>query len=440
MAKPELELKVERVAHGGVFVARHEGRVVFVSDTLPGERVRARVTDDRKSQYWRADTVEVLDAARERREHIWSAASLDRPPAERAGGAEFGHIMLEHQRELKAHVIAESLSRFAQLDRAVLVEPVDLGADAPPGAAEDGTRWRTRVRLHVDAAGRVGPYAARSHDVIPVDDLPLATTAVVEAAPLEGRFPGAAHIDVVVPSTGHARVSVADRTSRRRGRKDAAGRRSRETARPVRELITEIVAGRPFTLDLDGFWQVHTGAAETLYRAVQSAIDEDLFDSDAENLDLYGGVGLLAAAVTDRFGGDVRMTSVEADARAATHAAANLGAHSSANAVNARVDRYLDELAQAKAPQLQRLRAATVVLDPPRSGAGRAVIERLVELQPRQIVYVACDPVALARDLGLLRAHGYELDELRAFDLFPNTHHVEAVARLTSIVGVGPRG
>jgi tRNA/tmRNA/rRNA uracil-C5-methylase (TrmA/RlmC/RlmD family) len=80
------------------------------------------------------------------------------------------------------------------------------------------------------------------------------------------------------------------------------------------------------------------------------------------------------------------------------------------------------------------LRDATVVLDPPRSGAGRGVIERLVELRPRQLVYVACDPVALARDVGFLREGGYELDDVLAFDLFPNTHHVEAVARLTAIV------
>jgi tRNA/tmRNA/rRNA uracil-C5-methylase (TrmA/RlmC/RlmD family) len=106
-----------------------------------------------------------------------------------------------------------------------------------------------------------------------------------------------------------------------------------------------------------------------------------------------------------------------------------------ARAVTARVDRFLDDLAaDAGSAERARLRDATVVLDPPRSGAGRAVVDRLAELRPRQLVYVACDPVALARDVGLLRAQGYELADLAAFDLFPNTHHVEAVARLTAIV------
>jgi len=168
---------------------------------------------------------------------------------------------------------------------------------------------------------------------------------------------------------------------------------------------------------------------------VQDAVDPALFDPRAANLDLYGGVGLLAAAVGDRFGDAVRITTVEADARATEHAGANLAEWVGSRAVTARVDRFLDDLADAAtAPELARLRDATVVLDPPRSGAGRAVVDRLAELRPRQLVYVACDPVALARDVGLLRERGYGLDEVVAFDLFPNTHHVEAVARLTAIV------
>ena len=202
-----------------------------------------------------------------------------------------------------------------------------------------------------------------------------------------------------------------------------------------RPTIEERVGDRTFRLDRDGFWQVHRGAAATLSRAVQDLIDGDLFDPGAANLDLYGGVGLLAAAVGDRFGDAVRITTVESDARATEHAGANLADWVGARAVTARVDRFLDDLAEGStAAERARLHDATVVLDPPRSGAGRQVVDRLAELRPRQLVYVACDPVALARDVGLLRERGYELADLAAFDLFPNTHHVEAVARLTAIV------
>jgi tRNA/tmRNA/rRNA uracil-C5-methylase (TrmA/RlmC/RlmD family) len=130
---------------------------------------------------------------------------------------------------------------------------------------------------------------------------------------------------------------------------------------------------------------------------------------------------------------------VEADARATLHAGENLADGVGVRAVTSRVDRYLEALAattdDASTDAARRgLRGATVVLDPPRSGAGREVVDRLARLGPAQLVYVACDPVAFARDVGYLRERGYDLEELRAYDLFPNTHHVEAVARLAARV------
>jgi tRNA/tmRNA/rRNA uracil-C5-methylase (TrmA/RlmC/RlmD family) len=416
----QVEIEVTKIAHGGVVVGRHEGRVIFVADAIPGETVRAVITDDSKNSFWRADTVAVLTASPHRRPHVWSAAALERAPEDRAGGAEFGHIELTHQRELKRQVLAEALSRMAGVETDAVVEAArpsvpttDTSATATPDdSPADGTGWRTRVRLHVADDGTVGPYAARSHRVIPVADLPLAAAEVARIAPLAERFPGAQFVDVVAPSTGNAHVLI------------DTGKRARRTA------ITEQVGGRNFRLDVRGFWQVHRDAAATLTAAVQEAIDPALFDPRAENLDLYGGVGLLAAAMADAAGGAVRITTVESDQTASDHAAHNL-AQWSAVAIADRVDRYLRRLtASADTAQKSALAAATVLLDPPRSGAGKAVVGELAALGPAQLVYVACDPVALARDVGLLRTHGYELTRLRAFDLFPNTHHVEAVATL----------
>jgi tRNA/tmRNA/rRNA uracil-C5-methylase (TrmA/RlmC/RlmD family) len=398
-----IELDVTNIAHGGIAVARHEGRVVFVTDAIPGERVEARVSDDRKKAFWRAETVRVLEPSVHRRPHVWSAASIDRDPAERAGGAEFGHITLEHQRELKRRVLAESLQRMARLESDVHVEPL-------PGDDPNGTGWRTRVRLHVDDQGRVGPYAARSHRVIPVSDLPLATPELAQAAPLAETFPGETFVDVLSPSTGGARLVIGEQK---------------------RSTITERVGAREFRLADTGFWQVHRGAAQALTEAVQNAVDPERFDPAAANLDLYGGVGLLAAALGDRFGSAVRITSVESDPVATDFAAENLAEWVGARAETGRVDRWLAaRAASAGAGERARLAQATVVLDPPRSGAGREVVDTLAELGPAQVVYVACDPVAFARDVALFAGHGYELESLRAFDLFPNTHHVEAVGTL----------
>ena len=393
----EVELDATNIAHGGISVARLDGRVVFVSDAIPGERVVARVTDDAKPAFWRADTVRVLEPSIHRRPHPWAEAALDRDPAQRPGGAEFGHIAPQHQRELKAQVLREALARFGGVERETTVE-------ALPGPG-DGTGWRTRVRLHVSGDGVVGPYAARSHTVVPVADLPLAVDELREIAPLAERFPaGTQHVDLLAPAVGGARMIVGTQT---------------------RSVVREIVGGREFRVDDAGFWQVHRHAAETLSSAVAGAIDESRFDPKAANLDLYGGVGVLAAAVGDRFGHGIRITSVESDPRATEHAAENLADWIGASALTARVENWVRSLEPGP-----RLAAATVVLDPPRSGAGRSVVDALAAVRPAQVVYVACDPVAFSRDVGLFAGHGYRLESLRAFDLFPMTHHVEAVGLL----------
>ena len=426
--KDEVDLDITNVAHGGVFVARHEGRVVFVPDTMPGERVRARIADRTHERFWRAETLEVLTAAPQRREHVWDAASIERAPERRPGGAEFGHIRLDHQRELKRQVIVDALQRTGRLDpeRIATLGPEGTAIRVEPvaGETEDGTGWRTRVRLQVDDDGGVGPFAARSHSVIPVRDLPLATALVQETAPFGQRFPGAESVDVVATGLGAAHVLV-NEAPQQRGKRLVRPRR-----RPV--PIRERVGGREFRLDARGFWQVHRGAAATLTEAVQAAVDEALFDPRAANLDLYGGVGLLAAALGDRFGSTLRITSVESDEAATDDAAENLAEWLGAAVVTARVERFVASLvADTTTAERARLRAATIVLDPPRSGAGRAVVEALAALRPAQIVYVACDPVALARDLAFFAERGYPVRSLRAFDLFPNTHHVEAVATLS---------
>ncbi|MGL3200771.1 MULTISPECIES: TRAM domain-containing protein [Curtobacterium] len=410
-----LELDVTGIAHGGISVARHEGRVVFVSDAIPGERVTARVTEDRKKSFWRADTVSVEQPSEHRVDHVWPEAALDRDPAARAGGAEFGHIALAHQRTLKHDVLVDAFARFARTDLAEVLGH-DVVVEAVPGDDEaNGTGWRTRVRLHVDADGTPGPFAARSHTVVPVSSLPLVTAAVQESAPLgRGSMPGASVVDVLAPSgSGVARLVI-------------------DEQKPT--VVTEVVGERTFQVDDNGFWQVHRQAPAVLTAAVQDLVDRDRLDPEGHHLDLYGGVGLLGAAIGDLVGPRAKLTSVEGSERATEHAQENLAEWIGARAETGRVDRWLARTAAgASQPERARLRAGTVVLDPPRSGAGREVAVQIAALQPAQVVYVACDPVALARDVATFADLGYRLEALRAFDLFPHTHHLEAVARLVPV-------
>ena len=412
-----IELSIDNVAHGGRFVGRHgavegqdgqaqRGRVVFVPDTMPGETVRAQVVEVKKS-FATAVALEVVDAGADRVEHVWPEAAIDRKPAERAGGAEFGHIALPRQRELKQRVIEDALQRTGGMTREVPV------AAAPGDDERGGLGWRTRVRLHVDDRGRQGPFAPRSHEVVPVTDLPLATEGIRLSAQLDQRLPGVSTVDYVEWGDGEVDV-IAMEGAPERGRTDT---------------IVETVGDREFRVDRAGFWQVHREAAGVLTDAVRRVIDVDAVDATGWSLDLYGGVGLFAATVAEALGERTRVTSVEADEVATDHASENLAEWLGANAETGRVDRWLRELA-ARVSRLERERLSNglIVLDPPRAGAGGEVIEQIVGLEPAQIVYVACDPVALARDAKLLAERGWAVDSLEAFDLFPHTHHVEAVA------------
>jgi tRNA/tmRNA/rRNA uracil-C5-methylase (TrmA/RlmC/RlmD family) len=225
-----------------------------------------------------------------------------------------------------------------------------------------------------------------------------------------------------------------DAAARRgRGARPASARRGKA---PTREVVVERVGGREFRVDAGGFWQVHRLAAHTLTTAVSAALrglpGGSAVDPEASHLDLYGGVGLFAATLGELGGPSARVTSVESDPRATEHAGENLAEWIGARAETGRVDRWLTRLgAEASASERERLSRGVVLLDPPRSGAGREVVEQIVALSPATVVYVACDPVALARDISTFRSGGYDLARVDALDLFPNSHHVEAVAVLT---------
>ncbi|MFM6981854.1 MAG: class I SAM-dependent RNA methyltransferase [Microbacteriaceae bacterium] len=406
----DIDADVTGIAHGGFGVARVDGRVVFIADAIPGERVRARVNDDSKKNFWRADAVEILEASPHRIPHVWHAASLEVDPDKRAGGADFGHIALPHQRQLKRDVITDSLARFGKLS-ADTIESLLGDVDALPGDDESqGLGWRSRVRLHVDDRGRIGPRARRSHSVIQVPDLPLASAGINEIAPLDQYIQGIETVDILSPSVGDPRMIVGEQ-------------------KPM--VIREMVGDREFRLDDQGFWQVHREAPMALTRAVQDAILPEKLDPAGHNLDLYGGVGLLAAALAEVGGKSTRITSVEFSPRATDHASENLADWLGATAATEKVDKWLRGfLATQTAGDRERLRQATIILDPPRAGTGREVMDLVTGAQPAQVIYVACDPVALSRDIAYAAEAGYRPVFLRALDMFPHTHHVETVVTL----------
>ncbi len=385
----ELELSVGKVAHGGVFVARHENRVIFVSGAITGEKVLARVYEDKGGSFARAETIDVLEPSIDRVPHFWKKSAM-------AGGAEFGHISLERQRSLKAEVLAEAFERFAKLEIKTSVESID--------SDPSGLGYRTRVQLHVNEFGDAGPYRERSHEVVRVKDLPLAVPEIQELGLHLKNWQSVKKISIAASNTGGLQWLV-DR--KLQGDKQ----------------LLESVLGRTYRLSPGSFWQVHKNAAKELSETVIAFARASGFDKNSQNLDLYSGAGLFSGAIASEFGLETKITAVEASKQAASDSKKNLADLSNFKVFGTGTQDYLKRLDRLDAK-------STVLLDPPRSGAGNQVIAELIRLQPGKVIYVACDPVALARDLGQLVPAGYKIDNIRALDLFPHTHHFETVVSL----------
>ena len=388
------------VAHGGHCVTRLDGQVVFVRHTLPGERVRIRITE-RSKRYLRADAVEVIEPAPDR-------VTAPCPYAGDCGGCDFQHVSPAGQRRLLTSVVREQLDRLAGLTwdgEVEAIEPDDLG-------------WRTRVAFAVDESGRAGLRRHRSHDVVPIEECLIAHP---ELPRVLDRTWDSETVEAIVSSSGE-RLLVTDATIPDEVERAVDGVVAVDgTVRGGRGALTEHVHDTAMRVSGSGFWQVHPAAATTLVDAVLEAAQVRAGETV---VDLYAGVGLFTVFLADAVGEQGTVVSVEADGTAARDARRNLHDRPQVQLVGATVERAL------RAGQIDS--ADVVVLDPPRTGAKRAV-GGIAALAPRRVVYVACDPAALARDLATFAELGYRLDGMRAFALFPMTHHVECVATLVPL-------
>ncbi len=240
--------------------------------------------------------------------------------------------------------------------------------------------------------------------MVPLTDCPITVRDAVEAV-LPQTWSDGDEIEVTEDADGEVHVR----------RLPGRGRRPEQRRGGV---AVQRAAGRDWRLAAHGFWQVHPEAAETFARVVGEWADAS---PGARAWDLYAGVGLFASVLAEQVGPRGRVLAVESGRRAVADGKANLADSRQVSWRCGQVENVLRD--RTDSPQV-------VVLDPPRKGAGRAVVERIAAAGPERVVYVACDPAALARDLATFAELGYRLDRLRAFDAFPMTHHVECVALL----------
>ncbi|GAA5230306.1 class I SAM-dependent RNA methyltransferase [Arthrobacter cryoconiti] len=452
---PGLIVTVGPIAHGGHCVARHEGRVIFVRHAIPGEIVEIALTEhDADAKFWRADVTRVLEASADRVQHFWPEADALRAASRQSipvGGAEFGHVSRPRQRALKTAVVREQLQRLGGLSAEILDELFSDGVQDvdSSGTLEqaNGLGWRTRVGFAVTPSGKVGMHSHRSHTIIPIEEMPLALPAVNDLRLWEHDFTGIERVEVAAPANGSGvlvLVAPAAGLSEK-----AAGAAVKRVARSLagcqtppsvarwnfesgaievqsgRGWVRETTADHEFRVTGDGFWQIHRNAPKILTDAALGALLEGGYLNDGAHVaDLYAGAGLFSAPLADAVGPQGSVLSVEAAPGTSRDARKNLHSAAQVEIVQSRVEQVMGG---------ERRGLSAVVLDPPRAGAGKSVVRSLVAQRPSAIVYVSCDPASLARDVKYFANAGWQVDRITAFDLYPHTHHVETVVRLTKV-------
>jgi tRNA/tmRNA/rRNA uracil-C5-methylase (TrmA/RlmC/RlmD family) len=382
-----IQVTIEKVAHGGHCIARYGGAVIFVRHAIPGENCTIQITSVGNS-FNRADVVSVQTPSEFR-----VAAPCSFAHRNGCGGCDFQHIAVDQQRILKSDVISEQFSRIAKIDLRVEVEHVG-----------ESTHWRTRAIATTDRNGKLGFYKSRSHSIAPVTDCIICVEGMNFSEIASRDLKGDVRVEISASNTGERAIALAPA----RGEEKA-----RLTEGP--SVLHENVLGSVLEVSQESFWQSHKRAPEVLTQVVLEFAQLEIGE---HVLDLYGGVGLFSAAIIDAVGPTGHVDLIDGSRVATADAARNFAATANITIATGDVAKLLPRITAAD----------VVVLDPPRDGAGKGAVAEIARLAPRAIVYVACDPAALARDTAYLADHSYSLVKVRAFDLFPMTHHIECVA------------
>ncbi|MDX1619734.1 MAG: class I SAM-dependent RNA methyltransferase [Nitriliruptorales bacterium] len=404
------DVTIDGFTYGGEGVGRIDGKAVFVPGTIPGERVRVRVVDDRRT-WARAELLEVLAASPDRVVPPCPYVHPDRDV--KCGGCDLQHITPARQRLLKTRVVREQLTRLGGIEDPPVAETLEVGPDAA---------YRNRAQFHSDDEGRLGFHASGTHDVVPIDRCLVLAPMPQALREGVGDGSGAAEVEVRGHRGGGAAVLRPGDGPLQlpEGEADLLLTQPDGSAITMRGdgMCSEVVGGLTYRFPADGFFQVNTLGAEALVDHVLRTVGEI---RGALVWDLYAGVGLFSVPLA-MAGADV--VAVEAEPSSAAFIEENAqAAGATVRATTGDVATFVSGAAARQDPP------DVVLLDPPRSGAGEDVCGALVDLRPADIVYVACDVAALARDARTIVGGGYELVSAQPLDLFPHTHHVEVVAQ-----------
>ena len=398
LSEPQGPVRVERPATGGGVSRMDDGRVAFIRHSLPGELVRVAITET-TAKFYRGDAIEVIEASAQR---VVAPCPYAHPGG--CGGCTLQHASATAQTAWKSSLVAEHLQRIAGLDRTVSIIVVD---GSPKGS-------RTRLRCAIDEEGRLCLRGARSHDLVAIDACWIADERFAPA--FTTAWDGADEVEL--RAIGDADPFATVRRETDRGTIFEVCSLRGEPLEPSTQSRVA-VNGHVFSIGPRSFWQSHRAAPSLLLNAVLELADVKPGDHVT---DLFSGVGLFSVPIAKLVGPGGKVTAVESSPYAVRDARQNGEGF-----------RWLKVREWSVSPRAINDSVGEgdlVVLDPPRGGLAKGVAEALVRRRPRRLIYVSCDAATFARDLKILRAGGFELGEIRVFDLFPMTEHVELLASL----------
>ena len=394
----EAVVRVERPATGGAVGRLEDGRVVFVRHSLPGELVRVTITEN-TAKFSRGDAVEILEASPDR---VTPPCEYARPGA--CGGCDLQHASASGQASWKLSLVREHLRRIAGVEMDVELTPV-LG---------DAEGSRTRLRCAVNDDGELCLRGVRSHDLIPIQSCWI--TDHVFAPAFQTSWHGAEEVELRAIGDGEP-FAIVRRDTHRGSMLELCSLRGEPLEPSTQSRVS--VGGHYFSVSPRSFWQAHRAAPQVLLDTVLALANASAGD---HVVDLFSGVGLFAVPLAKVVGPGGRVTAVEMSPYAVRDARQN--------GDGLRQLKVREWTVSPRAVNDSVGEGDIVVLDPPRSGLAKGVVEALLRRAPRRLVYVSCDAATFSRDLKALQLGGFSLTQIKVFDLFPMTEHVELVALL----------
>jgi len=380
-----LTLNIEKVAHGGFCVARHEGIVIFVRHALPNEKVEAQLISlapGKKS--WFAQTLKVINASKFRRNSPCLYFKSDG-----CGGCDWMHTSASYQRQLKLEVLIELLERLGKITHAREICRMN---DVDP----EEKNWRTKIRVIANDKGELGFRKYRSSEIQVIDKCLIAAEEINKSLNEVGKKISGSEIELI---KNNEEVIVLGKDSKN-------------------IKINRTVNDDNYEASGSGFWQIHPKSLDVL----SELIEKDIKKMSVESfLDLYSGVGVFSSVILKIFPNASGFV-IESDKEAAESAKKNLSQFKKVKILKQKVENWIFTT---------REKFDLIVLDPPRSGAGVKVMQSICKKAKQKIIYIACDPASLARDTAVAKENGWVLEKVEVYDLFPMTHHFESVAVFT---------